>query len=113
NHPRPGRGCPLGKRTALAVPAASAMPKAATHATGEAATTAVGETCAMIDAATHAMREAVAEFAVSAIVRSVSAIGQISVIAIVIGLISVARYGTAIGRIVYRPDWTFVLVEIG
>src|SRR5580704_13441619 len=67
----------------------------------------------MPDAATHAMAEAVAEFAVPAIVRSISAIRQISVIAVVIGLISVARHGTAIGRIVYGPDRTFVLVEKG
>jgi hypothetical protein len=46
------------------------MPEAATHAMAETATAAVGETYTMI-AATHAMAEAVAEFAVPAIVGAV------------------------------------------
>ena len=46
------------------------MPEAATHAVGK-TTAAVGETYTMIDAATHAMAEAVAEFAVPAIVGAV------------------------------------------
>ena len=41
------------------------------HATCETATAAVGETYTTIDAATHAMAEAVAEFAVTAIVGAV------------------------------------------
>ncbi len=45
------------------MPAASAMPEAASHA--------MGETDTAIDAATHAMAEAVAEFAVPAIVGAV------------------------------------------
>jgi hypothetical protein len=60
------------RATALAMPAASAMPEAATHAMGETGTTgAMGETYAMIESATHAM----AEFAVPAIVRSIGAVG--------------------------------------
>jgi hypothetical protein len=41
----------------------------------EAAAPAVGETYTMIEAATHAMAEAVAEFAVPAIVGSITAVG--------------------------------------
>ena len=58
------------------MPAASAMPgrhhaRRRHHATCETATAAVGETYTTIDAATHAMAEALAEFAVTAIVGAV------------------------------------------
>ena len=66
DHPRSRRRYPL----ALPVPAASAMPEAATHAMGETAA-AVGETDTAIDATTHAMAEAVAEFAMPAIIDAV------------------------------------------
>jgi hypothetical protein len=51
------------------VPAASAVPEASTHAMTE-TTTGVGETSTM-EVVTHAMAEAVAEFAVPAIVSAV------------------------------------------
>jgi hypothetical protein len=59
------------------------MPEAAAHAMAETATADVGETYTMMYAATHAVAEAVAEFAVPAIVSAVS---------VIIGLISVARH---------------------
>jgi hypothetical protein len=46
------------------------MPEAATHAVAETATAGVGETCTMIEAAPHAMAEAVAEFAVPAVISA-------------------------------------------
>ena len=61
--------------TALAVPAASAMPEAATHAMAEIATAEAGDTYAVIDAAAHAMTEAVAEFAVLTILASIGTVG--------------------------------------
>jgi hypothetical protein len=61
--------------TALAVPAASAIPEAATHAMVEFATAEVGDAYTMIDAATHAMTEAVAEFAVLTILASIGTVG--------------------------------------
>ena len=70
DHSRSRRRYPL----ALPVPAASAMPEAATHAMAEITTAAVGKTYAMIEA-THAMAEAMAECAVPAIVGSIGAIG--------------------------------------
>src|SRR5271168_1400834 len=77
--------------------------KAATHAMTEAVTADVGETYTLIDATSHAMAEPVAEFAVPAIVSAVS---------VIIGLISGARQGTAVGRIVYETRRTVVLVGI-
>jgi hypothetical protein len=65
----------LASGAALAVPAASAMPEAATHTMAEIATAEVAETCSMIDAATHAMTEAVAEFAVLTVLASIDTVG--------------------------------------
>jgi hypothetical protein len=55
-------------KTALAVPTASATPKAATRALAETITAEMGETYAVIDATTHAMAEAVAEMSETCVV---------------------------------------------
>jgi hypothetical protein len=93
----------MAEAVAVDVGETCTMIDAATHAMAEAVAADVGETCTMIDAATHAMAEAVAEFAVPAIVSAVS---------VIIGLISVARQGAAVGRIVYETRRTVVFVGI-
>jgi hypothetical protein len=92
------------------MPAASSM-KAASH--GVAKTTGVGGPYTMIEAATHAMGEAMLEFAVPAIVGSIGTVREISVIAVVVGLISVARQGTAVSGIVYVSRRAGVPVGVG
>ena len=64
----------------------------------------------MIDVGTHTVVEAMAELAVASIVGSKSAVGQVSVIAVVVELISVARQGTAVSGIVYVSCRAAVLV---
>jgi hypothetical protein len=58
----------------------------------------------MICTNSHAMTQAMAEFAVATIVGSAGAVGQVSVIAVVVRLRSVARQGTTVSGIYTYPS---------
>jgi hypothetical protein len=97
---------------AMAEAATKIMIEAASHAMAEVSAEA-GDTCSMIGATSHAMTEAVAEFAVATIVGAVGAVGWVSVVAKIIGLVSVARQGTAVSRVVHIPRRAGVPVGVG
>jgi hypothetical protein len=92
------------------VPTAEAT---AMEAAGHAAAEVRSAYAAMVEASTHAVTEPVAKFAVLAIVGSINSVWQVSVVAVVIGGIGVARKGTAVSRIVYIPRRSSVPVGVG
>ena len=117
-------------KTALAVPTASAMPKAATHAMAEATTAEMGETyavidattdtmaeavaemgetCAVIEATTQAMVEAAAQFAVLAMVQP---IGSVRIAVPVIAIILIALRDASVSRIVGKIAGTSVRIRL-
>ena len=117
-------------KTALAVPTASAMPKAATRAMAETTTAEMGETYAVIDAATHAMAEAVAEMgetcavieatthavveaaAQFAVLAMVQPIGSVRIAVPVIAIILIALRDASVSRIVGKIAGTSVRIRL-